>query len=44
MQPAIVPMREARKVARTSASPTMSSTMSGESSPTSAFWMSSVSW
>ena len=44
MQPAIVPSRDTRKSARTSASPSVSSVETGESIPTSAFWMSSVSW
>ena len=44
MQPAIVPSRETRKSARTSASPSVSSVCTGESIPTSACWMSSVSW
>src|SRR5215210_2866246 len=44
MQPAIVPTREARKVSRTSASPIVSSVVTGLSMPTRACSMSSVSW
>jgi hypothetical protein len=44
MQPAIVPRREARNVARTSASPSVSSVSIGFNMPTSASWMSCVSW
>ena len=44
MQPAIVPSREALNSARTSTSPRIASVSTGESMPTSAFSISSVSW